>query len=186
VTDELIKRIRRTQADCPDSLAAADLIEQQAALIAELEARIAANGAEPRKVAPEIVIAIQAYGDARADNVEAVSQIANVITLIRQSYAAPVADSAMAKDAEPIWCHACGDGITAHDPGICGTCFAMKYRDAAVAKDAERYRWWRNWVFRAGDDGLPTCTYLADVEDPVDIDAAIDAAIAASASKGGA
>lgn len=55
------------------------------------ESRIAANGAEQRKVPAEIVMAIQAYGDARADNVEAVSQLTNVITLIRASYAAPVA-----------------------------------------------------------------------------------------------
>lgn len=27
---------------------------------------------------------------------------------------------------------------------------------SAMAKDAERYRWWRNWVFRAGSEGLPT------------------------------
>jgi hypothetical protein len=37
VSDDLIKRIRRTQADCPDSLAAADMIEHQAARIATLE-----------------------------------------------------------------------------------------------------------------------------------------------------
>lgn len=60
------------------------------------------------------------------------------------------------------------------------------YEDACIsanknALDAERYRWWRNWVFRAGNDGLPTCTYLADVEEPVDIDFAIDAAILSTA-----
>ena len=142
---------------------------------------------EVRKVSPEIVVAIQAYGDARADNVEAVSQLTNVITMIRASYAAPVADSAMAKDAEPIWCLACGDGITAHDPGICGTCFAMKYRDAAVAKDAERYRHLRECnsgslvivqIIGTGDDDQVVLTES-------DADAAIDAAIAASADKTG-
>jgi hypothetical protein len=42
--DDLIKRIRRTQADCADSLAAADLIEQQAARIAALESAEKENG----------------------------------------------------------------------------------------------------------------------------------------------
>jgi hypothetical protein len=37
-------------------------------------------------------------------------------------------------------CQACGDSITTHDPGICGNCFAMKYRDSSVAKDAEVWR----------------------------------------------
>jgi hypothetical protein len=31
-------------------------------------------------------------------------------------------------------CQACGDGITAHDPGVCGNCFAMKYRDKQPAQ----------------------------------------------------
>ncbi|MFM0163914.1 hypothetical protein PQR39_26305 [Paraburkholderia sediminicola] len=53
-------------------------------------------------------------------------------------------------------------------------------RALTVSRDEARYRWWRNWVFRAGMDGLPTATYLADVEDPSDIDFAIDAAIIAS------
>ena len=35
--------------------------------------------------------------------------------------------------AAPIWCQACGDSITAHDPGICGNCYAMKYRDRPLA-----------------------------------------------------
>jgi hypothetical protein len=34
---------------------------------------------------------------------------------------------------EPIYCQACGDGITAHDPGICGNCFAMKHSGSALA-----------------------------------------------------
>lgn len=60
------------------------------------------------------------------------------------------------------------------------------YEDACIAAnknalDAKRYRWWRNWVFRAGMDGLPTATYLADIEDPADIDFAIDAAILTAA-----
>jgi len=53
----------------------------------------------------------------------------------------------------------------------------------AAQRDASRYRWWRNWVFRAGMDGLPSCTYLADVEDPRDIDSAIDAARSQSEGK---
>lgn len=53
-------------------------------------------------------------------------------------------------------------------------------RALMVSRDEARYRWWRNWVFRAGMDGLLPCTYLADVEDPSDIDFAIDAAILAS------
>lgn len=31
------------------------------------------------------------------------------------------------------WCVECGDGITAHDPGVCGTCYAMKYEAPAAA-----------------------------------------------------
>lgn len=40
--------------------------------------------------------------------------------------------------AEPVVYVECGDGIVAHDPGVCGNCYAMKYRDAAPsdAKDA--------------------------------------------------
>jgi hypothetical protein len=68
---------------------------------------------------------------ARIAELEALLVKANDAWLAMSGIAAPVADSAMAKDAEPIWCQACGDGITAHDPGICGTCFAVKYRDAA-------------------------------------------------------
>jgi hypothetical protein len=60
------------------------------ALESERDALLAAAG-KSRKVPPEIVMAIQAYGDARADNVEAVSQLTNVITLIRSSYTAPTA-----------------------------------------------------------------------------------------------
>jgi len=52
-------------------------------------------------------------------------------------------------------------------------------RALTVSRDEARYRWWRNWVFRCGMDGLPTATYLADVECPEDIDFAIDAAITA-------
>jgi hypothetical protein len=44
--------------------------------------------------------------------------------------------AASAQAAEPIWCESCGDGITAHDPGICGTCFATKYRDT-LASDSD-------------------------------------------------
>ena len=32
---------------------------------------------------------------------------------------------------EPAWCEECGDAITAHDPGICGTCYHVKYRNAS-------------------------------------------------------
>jgi hypothetical protein len=43
--------------------------------------------------------------------------------------AARIADlEAQITDSAPE-CQACGDGITAHDPGVCGNCFAMKYRD---------------------------------------------------------
>ena len=44
--DELIKRIRRTQADCPDSLEAADAIEQLQRRISELEAARIAYASE--------------------------------------------------------------------------------------------------------------------------------------------
>jgi small-conductance mechanosensitive channel len=37
-------------------------------------------------------------------------------------------------------CVECGDAITTHDPGVCGNCFAMKYRDSSTAKDAEILR----------------------------------------------
>lgn len=158
------------------------LIQQQAARIAELESErdalkhdigrhianhatdLAASGAEP------------IYQWRTKDNDEwqdvPAKGFENIGSSFRRIvYAAPVADSAMAKDAE--------------EPSL-----RALYEDACIAanknaKDAERYRWWRNWVFRAGNDGLPTCTYLAEVEEPADIDAAIDAAIAASAEKSG-
>jgi hypothetical protein len=37
--------------------------------------------------------------------------------------------------AEPIWCPECGDGITAHDPGCCGNCLAMKYEPRRAAAE---------------------------------------------------
>ncbi|WP_116116770.1 hypothetical protein [Paraburkholderia sp. BL6669N2] len=39
--------------------------------------------------------------------------------------------AAGAQAPEQPCCQACGDGITAHDPGVCGNCFAMKYRATA-------------------------------------------------------
>lgn len=91
----------------------------------------AADRSEPRKVPDAVVCAIQAYGDARADNGDSAAAILHVINLIRAELAAPVADSAMAK--EPVWCQSCGDGITAHGPGICGNCFAIKNSGSALA-----------------------------------------------------
>lgn len=35
-------------------------------------------------------------------------------------------------------CVDCGDGITAHNPGVCGTCYAMKYAAPIPATDAEK------------------------------------------------
>lgn len=34
------------------------------------------------------------------------------------------------------YCVACGDGIVPHNPGICGTCYAIKHAGEAVSKDA--------------------------------------------------
>lgn len=68
---------------------------------------------------------------------------------------------AAAAGAQPE-CQACGDSITTHDPGICGNCFAMKYRDSSAAKDAERYRWLRDFDIRC-KDGVninPPCEHV--------------------------
>lgn len=51
-------------------------------------------------------------------------------------YAHPPAATA----SEPVWCQSCGDGITSHDPGICGTCFAVKYRDRPAESASEEKR----------------------------------------------
>lgn len=51
------------------------------------------------------------------------------------------AKRASMRSAEPVACVECGDGIVAHDPGVCGNCYAMKYRDAPLStdvKDTER------------------------------------------------
>lgn len=81
-------------------------------------------------------------------------------------------------------CQGCGDGITAHDPGVCGNCFAMKYRDSAVAKDAERYRHIRqgtSLTVRVPVKDKEVIYYLGHKPEaalPESLDAAIDAAIA--------
>ncbi|MFM0022146.1 hypothetical protein [Paraburkholderia azotifigens] len=165
----------------------------------------AANGAELRKVPAEIIVAIQAYGDARADNVEAVSQLVNLITLIRASYTAPIADSAMAKDA-PGNCHKCGLPMSVNPhpeagkpphylnvgcPWECIPCLVKSRHSWAqqAMRDrryAERYRHLRDCnsgslvivqIIGTGDDDQVVLT-------EEDADFAIDAAIAASAEKG--
>ncbi|MGF6440734.1 hypothetical protein [Paraburkholderia youngii] len=45
-------------------------------------------------------------------------------------FACALAEYLRKRDSTPE-CQECGDGVTAHDPGVCGNCFAMKYRDAA-------------------------------------------------------
>ncbi|MGI4815888.1 MAG: hypothetical protein ACRYG5_10025 [Janthinobacterium lividum] len=64
---------------------------------------------------------------------------------------------------------------------------ALAAKDAEIAAlrvDAERYRWWRNWVFTGGQNGSPDWSYLEDVETEADIDAKINAATAQSKGSG--
>ncbi|WP_143062180.1 hypothetical protein [Paraburkholderia diazotrophica] len=111
--------------------------------IAELEARIAANGAEPGTrllVKPEEVIlrvgpGLMVFGDR-----EKVDGVAKLIT----DGAAPVADSAMAKDAERwrhvysgpfVFCRVRDDGTLIN----LGGGYVGKYAiDAAIAASAEK------------------------------------------------
>jgi len=42
-----------------------------------------------------------------------------------------------AREVRPTpFCVDCGDGITAHDPGVCGNCYAMKYEVPALTPKA--------------------------------------------------
>ncbi|MEX3933331.1 hypothetical protein AB4Y32_16260 [Paraburkholderia phymatum] len=109
---------------------AATMIEQQAARIAELEAALTVpdyamppDGQEWAKVIPEVAFHLI---ERHAENWAHAGQLMEAWR------------DATAKAPEPIWCQSCGDGITAHDPGVCGNCFAMKYRDAY--EDAARYQ----------------------------------------------
>lgn len=109
-------------------------------------------------------------------------------------YAAPVAQQPQ-NDAVPL-CVECSDQITAHDPGVCGTCFATKYEGAPqqdeavpgdVVRDAERYRYLRSHCLCAGHGSITV--FLDDRHGtgnrakPLhleEMDVAIDAAIAAT------
>ncbi|SDR37050.1 hypothetical protein SAMN05443245_5178 [Paraburkholderia fungorum] len=93
-----------------------------------------------RAIIPDdIAYALRVYGDARAGNGDSDATLRYVVRLIHQALARAASPQATAPD-----CQACGDGITAHDPGICGNCFAMKYRDASPQA---------NWI--SVEDGLP-------------------------------
>jgi len=46
------------------------------------------------------------------------------------------ARAALAAPSQQPQCEDCGDSIVAHDPGVCGNCYAMKYRDAPQQKPA--------------------------------------------------
>jgi hypothetical protein len=85
---------------------------------------------------------------------------------------------------DQIWCQDCGDGITAHDPGVCGNCLAMKYD--ANSKDAARYRFLRERPPSVEPDRIDVVYWSALDESANEgealrgdaLDAAIDAAIA--------
>lgn len=51
-----------------------------------------------------------------------------------EAWAQDIAESLVGRDAggsrRPMACVECGDGIMAHDSGVCGNCYATKYRDA--------------------------------------------------------
>ncbi|MFA9439448.1 hypothetical protein ACDA63_07405 [Uliginosibacterium sp. sgz301328] len=57
------------------------------------------------------------------------------------SEAAQVAPSSPAPAHATVWCEECGDGIVAHNPGICGTCYAVKYRDRAAPAPVVPEEW---------------------------------------------
>jgi hypothetical protein len=44
--------------------------------------------------------------------------------------------------SEPVWCEECGDGITAHDPGICGCCYHVKYKGQTAAAASNAHELW--------------------------------------------
>jgi len=153
---ELIDRMRRNVASWDHQREAADLIEQQAARIAELEAR---NGAEP---------VVWFGGNNYCTTNREIAERFN----LRPAYDAPVANG-----PRYDWSVS---GMRQSDTG--NWVMAGDVDDSAMAKDAERYRMIRNRSEYWSRWGRQSVT-LGNWEE--DLDAAIDAAIAASAEKTG-
>lgn len=170
--DELVKRIRRTQADCPDSLEAADAIEQ----LQRDNAALMTDGAEQARLVKEAC--------ERAVELEA-KLVAMEAQLEIPDYAMPpdgqewaligsaVAFHLIGRHAEN-WAHA-GQLMEAWRDA---TVFVA---DHAVAKDAARYRWLKSK--REDFDRMGGASYYATklwnaLGCRLDWDAAIDAALA--------
>ena len=166
--DELIKRIRRTQADCPDSLAAADAIEQ----LQRDNAALMADGAEQARLAKEAC--------ARADGLAATilkkaQESADLRAQIEayQALCAAAYQLAGVMNAPVRFLDALSDGangelearaktddllpVTSDEVGTFLSDEGLEYR-----ADAERYRWLRDFDLRC-KDGVninPPCEHV--------------------------